>query len=275
MLSTSKMRDCLVVLAGHPMPKVMEGLTVGMRLPVFLQRINTTQSVRAQVEYYEHFSSIYAHNFSATPCYEFGCIILPLLARLNQDQNLHDSVKNLCTTGTIHGLIRDADILEPIEFFVQACEGSTSQMTADLILSFAFLKTKVLLDLTRLDAATTTIGSKFPQEIMDLILLGVPLSNTVTDNRAIMESNDLSAIITNLSSQVDIMYTMAHKQNKYFWRKLALHDPNDPLVGIPTAEEMANRGHEFARGLFLRHAHHWFQTPGAIAPIKQKIESRA
>lgn len=229
--------------------------------------------MRAQVEYYEHFSSIYADNFSTTPCYDFGCIILPLLARLNQDQSLYDSVKNLCSTGTIHGLIRDADIFEPIEFFVQACEGSTSQLTADFILSLAFLKTKLLLDLMPLDAATTTLGPKFPQEILDLILLGVPLSNAVTDNRAIMDSNDRSANITKLSSQVDMLYSMTHKQNQNFWQKLALHDPNDPLIDIPTPEEMANRGHGFARGLFLRHCYNWFQTPGAVGFIKRKLES--
>jgi hypothetical protein len=37
---------------------------------------------------------------------------------------------------------------------------------------------------------------------------------------------------------------------------------------------MANRGHEFARGLFLRHSYHWFQTPGAMGLIKQKVESQ-
>jgi tryptophan synthase alpha subunit len=89
-------------------------------------------------------------------------------------------------------------------------------MTANFILSLAFLKTKLLLDLMRLDAATTTLGSKFPRETLDLILLGVPLSNAVTDNRAIMDSNDRSANITNLSSQLDMLYAMAHKQNQYF-----------------------------------------------------------
>lgn len=66
------------------------------------------------------------------------------------------------------------------------------QMSDKLILCLTFLKVRLLLDLMRLDTTTQIIGSKFPREILDLIIFHVPLSKTVTDNRSIMYSNDIT-----------------------------------------------------------------------------------
>lgn len=68
-------------------------------LTIYLQRIYTTRSVRAQIDFHEHYTSICSEYRYASPGYSFGCMSLSLLARLNEDQKLYDSIENPCVSG--------------------------------------------------------------------------------------------------------------------------------------------------------------------------------
>ncbi|KAJ5948431.1 hypothetical protein N7454_001738 [Penicillium verhagenii] len=234
-------------------------------LPVFLRRINTVKSVQAQKWHFQRCNNLlFAHSL------DFHCAALEATARLGQDQELYDSIKALCIFQRIDGTFHHENILESIDFMIQPPDSFWYHRILDLLVLMTFFKVKLLLDLMRLDVARMALGIKFPREVLDMVLLNIPESPTVTTNRGIMNSTDLIAEITTISAQVDLLLAEVNDRNPCFWNKLALHNPNNTLVERPTQQELSNYDLGLAKDLFLCHVYCWFETPGAIALLRRK-----
>ncbi|KAJ5109279.1 hypothetical protein N7456_005954 [Penicillium angulare] len=236
-------------------------------LPLFLQRIHTRESLEAQLEFYDR--PITQFLLGDPP---FDCMSLSSLARLNKDQRLYDLVKSMCAPITPIQGFEQQNIFESIDYILMAPRSCVTlrDNTLVIIVCITFLKIKLLLDLIRLYETIMVIGPKLPLELLNLILQNIPRSPSVTANKGILTNKDLPTKIFDLQSQVNILYKEADRLNPHIWRPFVTHDPNDP---IEHCDKIMGDALWEAKLIFVYFSYYAFETPGAVAFIKQKFQS--
>lgn len=236
-------------------------------LHVYLRRVNTVQAVYKAQEYFQRCAYL---TWPREPL-EFQVASLEASARLGQDQNLYDLIKWICVfkmgTGPACNFV-NSNVFEPIDFMIEPRGTIWYPRITSLLVLMAWFKVKILLDLTRLEKARALL-SHFPPQVRTRTLMGVPSSLTISGNRAIMTKPDISTEIATLKNQIKILVSEAKDRNKYFWRKLALHNPAERLVEKFNKYELADPELGQAKDMVLFHAYYWFETPGAIPMLHQ------
>ncbi|KAE9371410.1 hypothetical protein N431DRAFT_545669 [Stipitochalara longipes BDJ] len=197
-----------------------------------------------------------------------------MFLRLGKDQECYDFIKWYSTTGEDSHYdwgdmdlpfldVKDADAFESIELYTREY--------ADLGFSVAvaLIKFRLLLDIKALQNSTV-LGEKVPQELLDNIR-GQLVSSIVAGNKDIMRSEDQTALIKQLESQVEELYKAVDKSNKYFWP--ALLQPGKHLTARPQAYSTGTAEHMQLALQFSYAA--WVETPGAIDMIKELSEKHS
>lgn len=203
-------------------------------------------------------------------------IIVPgLMLRLNKDQECYDFIKWWAITtdksdynwGDIdlpYLDIQSADVFEPVE---QLC-GPYPELSH--LVCLCLLKTKLLIDLMRLEQSTSSLGSNVPREILDLIQSSVPRSPAISASRDIMTGNGKirQTMIEQLKSQINVVYKEVQKANEHFWPAFA--DADQCLDGLPSAHSIGSREE---MKLVLHYTYDvWEETPGATDFIVAKSD---
>ncbi|KAI9720085.1 MAG: hypothetical protein M1828_005813 [Chrysothrix sp. TS-e1954] len=194
--------------------------------------------------------------------------------RLGYDQQAYDFMKGYFTRGD------DPEQSQPYEeepdLSIQGADAFEDpdvwmHQSFDLIHKSAvmLIKLRLLRDLRNLQHWTDSRPqSKIPQEICDEISKYL-VGNVVSSRIDIISQGDQSKRITQIQTQVDQLYRSVNDYNKYFWPALV-----EPKVDLETRAPSHRSGDQGEVQLELRYTYAaWFETPGAIQFIRQKIES--
>jgi uncharacterized protein involved in tolerance to divalent cations len=156
--------------------------------------------------------------------------------------------------------VKDADAFESVKLYT----GQFSDIS--FVVAVALIKFRLLLDIKALQNSTV-LGEKVPQELLDNIRAQL-VSSIVAGNKEIMQSEDQTALIKELESQVEELYKAVKKSNKYFWP--ALLRPGNNLTARPQMYSMGTSEH---MQLVLQYSYaSWVETPGAIDMIRELSE---
>ncbi|KAN0096373.1 hypothetical protein V8E51_015178 [Hyaloscypha variabilis] len=194
-----------------------------------------------------------------------------MFLRLGKDQECYDFIKWYFTTGQDSHYdwgdmdlpfldVKDADAFESVKLYT----GQFSDIS--FVVAVALIKFRLLLDIKALQNSTV-LGEKVPQELLDNIRAQL-VSSIVAGNKEIMQSEDQTALIKELESQVEELYKAVKKSNKYFWP--ALLRPGNNLTARPQMYSMGTSEH---MQLVLQYSYaSWVETPGAIDMIRELSE---
>jgi len=159
--------------------------------------------------------------------------------------------------------VKDADAFESVEL--------STRKYADLsfVVAVTLIKFRLLLDIKALQNSTV-LGEKVAQELLDNIR-GQLVSSIVARNKDIMQSEDQTAIIQKLESQVEKLYQAVNKSNKYFWPALLR-----PGRHLTARAQMYSDGTPEHMELVLQYSYaSWVETPGVIDMIKELSEKHS
>ncbi|KAF2791798.1 hypothetical protein K505DRAFT_326597 [Melanomma pulvis-pyrius CBS 109.77] len=196
-------------------------------------------------------------------------LVPALFLRLGRDQEAYDFMKWWVTSPAPKGLLgpsaqpyadskdSKADVFEDVDFFKGKCP-SLSFMVA-----LTLLKLRLLIDLQALQRSAA-IGENVPREILDEIRSHLT-SSAVSANKAVLERDDHTPDIKNLTKQVRTMYAAVQEGNSHFWPAVLHPGPN--TMAWP---ESWNFGNKQEMQLALRYTYKaWLETPGAIEAIEE------
>lgn len=112
--------------------------------------------------------------------------------------------------------IKDADVFEPVDKFVEEFADTSHAIALTLI------KIRLLLELRNLKDSEI-VGEKLPREILDNVQDQL-LSHAISINprkKVILEKGDeFDDLMSELKLQINELHVAVHKGNKYFWRFL-------------------------------------------------------
>lgn len=188
-------------------------------------------------------------------------------------QTLNGDYSEVRTDAAIPFLdIHNADVFEDIDIFLPgSCKNRTRGNNLCHLVFLTFLKTKVLLDLERLEASSASLSGKLPRKVLDPIQRYIPRSSTVTSNRALMDEGPRSATIDQLKAQIGVLYEVIDSASPYFWKALVTTYHTLPMA--PALDVVAGSLEEVVLALgWTRDV--WIETPGAIDMIESKIGGR-
>ncbi|KAJ5143094.1 uncharacterized protein N7515_001881 [Penicillium bovifimosum] len=213
-----------------------------------MTKINSTESVEAQLGHLMDMLRLCrSDNMGVRD------LVPALMLRLNKDQECYDFIKWWFIVGDDSHFdwgdmslpyldIKDADVFEPVDRF----RGQFRDLSH--LSSLTLLKIKLLLDLSRLEQSSSSLGISVPREILDMIHSSVPHSPA------------------DLKAQIDALYGEVHKANKFFW--LALINPSKH-TGRPMAYSRGSMEETQLNVCYNYDA--WIETPGAMDFIKAKV----
>ncbi|KAJ5728518.1 hypothetical protein N7493_004848 [Penicillium malachiteum] len=201
------------------------------------------------------------------------CLYLPITSQANEDKQRFESIKYLLFTQL--GVIYDADEVEPIKF-TRPCKTFLTLML-DLFIELTFLNIKKFLDLMRLHHTALALGPMLPVEILDIILLHLPLSSLITGSQNMIRTKDLNYLnlgseIAKLPGQIHCLFVEVEKLNPYIWKKLASYDLKDAVLKTLSQEEKTNYLRQ-ADMSSRRYASYQSKTPEVVKFIKEKVEA--
>ena len=238
-----------------------------------MNHIRTTHSVQAQLNSCMQLFRLGPLDFLDTKHY-----IPALFLRLNQDQECFSFIKwwaidSEQPDGSIISpfidIIDGADAFQPVEAFIGIRDVLGPRFQAlGFTICLALLKTKMLLDTMRLEQATSSLAAKFPQEILDQTLSHVHQSSIITHNRTLVEGRNRCTEITNLKTQVDILFKEVDHVNPSFWQDLLSHSPPKLSKICLQDEENDPKGTHL---MVVYYGPAWYETPGAMDLIIAKL----
>lgn len=233
--------------------------------PLLLIRIHSLASVEAQIRFYNKLNYLYLD-----PDFQVECGILPLLTRVNRDQEMYGLIKGLFILRYIDESFKDADVLEPMDFYH---ESGKRKEVFELVLNLALIKAKLLLDMKRIHAAMGVLAQRLPRELVELVLPGIPQSPTLRARLTRMSTEGVLSEVEKLSGQFDCLYHDLNKLRPYFWPKLASHKLSDRVLEPQDLHDCRDHTMLETQRIFVRHVYAWFEIPGAIALIGEKCRS--
>lgn len=252
-----------------PWPIVKEQL----RLASLLERIHSAKSVREQLKVHDRLMSL-----SPEP-YRTGTLNAVLMTRLDEDQKAYNFLKYWVRYSEAISRTRkppspdstDADLFEPVDLFLDICDIKLGKTEAlGFLVTLTCIKVKLLLDLRAVNAAISSLGPQFSQEVLDLILQRVPQSPAVATNRAIMDGQGLAAEIAKMEAQVDALYKKVDETNHFFWPMLAYGSRDNLMIGSSQPQPGSLQE---AQLLFLGQEYSWSEIPGARGVLEKKLDT--
>lgn len=195
-----------------------------------------------------------------------------LKLRLGRDQECYDFCKWYATSGQDSHYdwgnmelpfldVRGANVLEPVRAVM------TSFPDLSHIVALALLKIRVLLDVRALHNSEV-IGSKVPQEILNNVRGELVSGSLLVENKSLLKTQNQTALILCLETQVEELYNTVEKENKYFWE--ALLEPGGHLEAKP---EYYSSGSVEQMQVTLKFSYDaWVETPGAVELIEHIME---
>lgn len=197
-------------------------------------------------------------------------LVPALFLRLGRDQECYDFVKWWAITGKREDYdwgdmeepyldLKDENPFESIEFFAR------KHFCLSFSIAATLLKIRLLFDLRALKNSTI-VGDKVPQEVLDNIRSQM-VGNIVAQRKDIMEGKNLDSLADDLQGQVEDMYRVVKKSNRYFWP--ALLQPGANLIAQP---QPYSPGSTAEMQLMLQYSYiSWVETPRAIDFIGKMI----
>ena len=156
--------------------------------------------------------------------------------------------------------LRGSDVFEQPDFL------DSGSVDLPHIAAVLLLKIKILLDLSSLDQ-TALVGTKVPQEILDVIREQTVSTKIVLENKKLAESTDHKAVVTDLNKQIAALIKWTSKANKHFLP--AIIEPRNYLTARPSAYSHGSAEQMY---LALQYSYDsWSETPGAIGYLKTKL----
>lgn len=284
-LQSSDRRELLTNCVGYfwETPKTVSYMSARFFLALSISRIRSVRSLEMQLG---HFIELLRLGRNDLVC--LRNTIPALMILLDKDQAFYNFLRwwNATPSQTLYGDysevrteadtpfldIHNADVFEDIDIFLPgACKNCTRGNNLCHLVFLTFLKTKVLLDLERLEASSASLSGKFPRKVLDRIQRYVPRSSTVASNRALMDEGPRSAMIDQLRAQIGVLYEVIDSASPFFWKALVTTYQSLPVS--PALNVMAGSLDEVVLVLgWTRDA--WVETPGAIDMIESKIGGR-
>ena len=204
-------------------------------------------------------------------------IIPALLIRLGKDQECYDFIKWWKTAGASSNYdwdnmdlpyldIKNADILEPVEYICDEYFGVSHNVAATL------LKIRLLLGVKKALQSTATLSEResLPPEVLNKIQDDL-LSGTLGKRWDDMTFAQRSKLVDTLSSQIDKLYKSVNKGNKHFWSGLLKPEPH-----LKSRPDMYEHGGADQMVLILQYnIEAWRESPGAIEYIEERARKDA
>ena len=200
-------------------------------------------------------------------------VVPALFLRLGKDQECYDFLKWYATTGQESDYdwgnmdlpfldVQNADLFEPVDPFTRRF------MDLSHVVAVTLIKIRLLLDVRTLQNSAI-VSHRVPQEVLDNIRTQL-VSSVVAEHKDILESNDQSAVIKKLESQVTKLYRAIQRESPYFWS--ALLQPGAHLNARPAAYSPGSIEH---MQLVLQYNYDsWLETPGAVELIRDITRGR-
>jgi hypothetical protein len=153
----------------------------------------------------------------------------------------------------------DEDILEPIEEF----DRETSIMT---LIPLCLVKIRFLFEVQRMELAVQAFGSRFPNEVLDMIVKNVPTTKKIAQNQQLVENPfvRLGAMET-LMGQILQLYNKIHSLNPYVWKGMVWAKRGDARRGEMDPQWLAWDMETYVKNNWES----WIETPGAISLLKR------
>lgn len=161
--------------------------------------------------------------------------------------------------------MKDADAFE---FHDSYCEWSFRLSHAAMM---CLLKLRLLFDIQALKSASTAVGDRLPQELVDEVRSHMVSSSTCSNTRLLRDignGKDLASYTTELESQIEKMWTAVQTWNGFYWKAVA--KPGKHLDARPDYTSQGDAG-ELQVSLKQTHAA-WAETPGALQWVKDRVK---
>ena len=133
------------------------------------------------------------------------------------------------------------------------------------------LKLRLLFDTRALKNASSAVGDKLPQELIDEVRAHMVSSITRSNAkllRDIENGKDLASYTTELESQIEKMWAAVQTQNGHYWKAVAA--PGRHLGARP---DYTSRGDVSEMQVSLKQTlAAWMETPGAMHWVKARLE---
>lgn len=230
-----------------------------------LQKVRTVNSVQTQLDHLMDMLRLCRSDNMG-----LRGLVPALMLRLGKDQECYDFVKWWALTSEDESYdwgdtslpyldIKNANVFETVE-------GSHGECAH--VVCLTLLKVKLLLDVTSLENLASTVGKKVPREILETIQPYVPLSLIVAGNPKILRFENKTALIGELNTQVNALFTLVKKFNIHYWS--ALMNPGSHLTTRPASY---SRGSVEETQLVLIYTYDaWVETPTALEFIRSKVQ---
>lgn len=254
-----------------------------MDLVKTLRRLRTRESVRQQLLHIRAMLDISANDDI------MARIAAPaLLLRMDEDQECYDLLKSWRLTGkacdyqwsglglgalkTSHEDSYSGDIFEAADYMCDHDPSLNDGTVLEHSVAMTLLKVKVLIDLGMLQKATifdnTDVARRLPREVLDQIRSFLPQSTAVTGNRHVMELRDYTGLVSDLTHQIDCLYSVVKRMSDRFWPVMLDH--YDHFEGRFRVHDRIGAA-ECPGG--LRNSYDsWIETPGALDYLRAKIQ---